>query len=176
MFWNKNDRDFDELYENYKKKVFYTCYRYTRNNSDALEVSQEVFLTVYRQISSLRNKEGLSSWIYRITVNAALNFLKKNYRLKEISSDEIESEYDEKGYADVDMKDYFARVFERMSPMERSMIIMRDMDGLSYREIADLLDCKEGTVMSRLFNARKKFRIFSEAIEIAGGESGDGRK
>ncbi|MCK5682496.1 sigma-70 family RNA polymerase sigma factor, partial [bacterium] len=116
MFWKTKDHEFEEVYTKYKKKVFYTCYRFTRNNSDALEVAQEVFLKISQKLGTLKNKDGISSWVYRITVNMSLNFLKKNYRLKEVSSDDFEAVYKEKGFDEVELKDYFDRVFKKLSP------------------------------------------------------------
>ncbi|MCK5683983.1 RNA polymerase sigma factor, partial [bacterium] len=106
-------------------------------------------------------------------VNMSLNFLKKNYRLKEFSSDDFEAVYKEKGFDEVELKDYFDRVFKKLSPMEKAVLVLREVEGYSYREMAEMLECKEGTVMSRLHNARKKFRVISDLDTVNGGENSD---
>lgn len=78
---NGETQYFTELVERYEKKVYRTCYRFVQNNEDALDLSQEVFIKVYNNLTSFKNSSSLSTWIYKVCVNTCLNFLRRKDRL-----------------------------------------------------------------------------------------------
>ena len=157
----------------------------TRYQEDASDMAQEIFLKMFRTINSFKYKSRLSTWIYRVATNTCLDMLKK--RKNGIS----ESAYPyDGGYEDLDgnqnfaeiedtrympdkkaeeseTKDVINRAIGRLPDDYRTAVILRDIRGLSYDEIAEITDCSVGTVKSRISRARKNLReILSEDREL----------
>jgi RNA polymerase sigma-70 factor (ECF subfamily) len=181
----KGDRDaFRELVEMYQRKVYSICYGMLKNPDDSLDVSQEVFVKVYRNIDKFNQQSSFYTWLYRITVNMCIDHIRKNQRVKKVEYDDgISREGDasedymlpsklglnpDKVYGRKELREKMLEALESLSEKHRTILIMREIDGLSYEEIADVLNISKGTVMSRLFHARK---YFQDAIaEYLGGD------
>jgi len=168
---------FGELVVRYEKLVYNTVVGEIGRCEDAFDVSQEVFLKAYRSIKKFRGDCKFSTWLYRISINACLDFLRSSSRKKHISL----SEYDEEDTYErqraipddpangpemrsekKDEADLVWRAIESLSPIHRQIIILRDIDGYSYDEIADMLSLEEGTVKSRINRARKAVKEYLE--------------
>jgi RNA polymerase sigma-70 factor (ECF subfamily) len=156
------------LFERYKHMVYRVAYRITRSHHDASDVTQETFLKVLKSISSFRRKSNIETWIYRIAVNSALNHLRKVERrgeesLEEIPEDQIPlasrpSDDPEQCLEKAEIRRAISRAMARLSPDHRAVVVLHDIEGLTYSEISRILGCSEGTVKSRLHHARKKLR------------------
>lgn len=163
-----NKRAFDLLVLKYQHKVLSIVSRYVSDSSEAHDVSQEAFIKAYRAIGNFRGDSAFYTWIYRIAINTAKNYLVSRGRRPPASDVDVA---DAEVYAGADaLRDISSpekqlateqlekAVFDaiRSLPDElRSAVTLRELDGLSYEEIADVMDCPVGTVRSRIFRARE---------------------
>lgn len=165
------------LVERYQARIFSVAYGLLRNREDAREVSQEAFIKAYRNLSGFRRDSSFYTWIYRITVNLGIDFRRKAYRKREVALDETRIVPEDAHHtgprpmptpgASLERKQLGGRIREAIDQLpedQRAAIILREIQGLSYKEIADALDCAEGTVMSRLFYGRKKLQELLEDL------------
>ncbi len=163
---------FEKLIESYQKKVYNIVYRMIGNPDDASELTQEVFIRVFRSIRNFKEESQFSTWIYKIATNICLDELRKQKKHKVISLDEeIKSDEgemkrqieDNKPQPDIiaeknELKKTVRNAILSLPDEYRVVIIMRDIKGLSYDEIAQITKCPEGTVKSRINRARKALR------------------
>jgi RNA polymerase sigma-70 factor (ECF subfamily) len=165
------------LVERYQARVFSVAYGLLRNREDAREVTQEAFIKAYRNLSGFRRESSFYTWIYRITVNLGIDFRRKAYRKREVALDETRIVPEDAHHtgprpmptpgANLERKQLGGRIraaIDQLPEDQRAAIILREIQGLSYKEIADALDCAEGTVMSRLFYGRKKLQELLEDL------------
>ena len=155
-----NTLSFGELVKKYEKFVYNTAYAFLLNREDAFDVSQNSFIKAWRNISSFEEKSSFSTWIYRITVNSAKDFLvskNKNSTLeideqvKDLSSPE--SEYIKKeSLSNIEM------AINSLEEDLKEVVLLREIEELSYNEISEVLEIELGTVKSRLSRARAKLR------------------
>ena len=138
------------------------------DRDEALDLSQEVFLRVFRTIQRFRGQSSLRTWIYRIAVNQARNrhrFWRRRHRADQVSLDqhiaahgEFRSTSDstpDRVLAQKELAAQLQRALDNLPFDQRTAIVLREVDGLSYEEIAKMMDCPMGTVRSRLFRARE---------------------
>lgn len=160
------------LVEKYQTRVYSMVYGMIRNREDARDITQEAFVKAYRNLETFRLEASFYTWLYRIAMNLAIDFTRKRRRRENAGFDEgIASRDEDGGIAEAHHGDSPGRALERkqlfqqiMTAMERlpddqrQVILLREMEGLSYKEIAEVMEIPEGTVMSRLFYARKKLQ------------------
>ena len=160
------------LIEKYKRMVYRLAMQITKNHADAEDVMQETFLKVYRSIRTFRKDAAFETWVYRITVNEALNFVKRRERRQERTIEttpEAEFEPDAQYRADhasdphahaekAELRRYVTEAVNSLSLKHRTVVILHEFEGLTHAEIASILNCSEGTIRSRLHYARKKLR------------------
>ena len=168
-----DENAFAELVETHQKMVFNVALRYVRNYDDASDIAQEVFIKAFRSIDTFKGKSQLSTWLYRITVNVCLDFARKN-KLYYQNTVELETENEEGEAVELPLPDMSYSPEMKLENKElhealigaidalpkdaREIIIMRDINNMSYNEIAEVLDIELGTVRSRLARARMKLR------------------
>ena len=164
-------RAFEELVRAYEGRIYAVALRWTNHREDALDISQEVFLRVYRFLGSFDSRSSFSTWIYRIAVNACKDFSARRARLQEQPLERSDGEesyetalpddrYDpEAVYADKERGELLRQAIAALPDEHREMILLRDVRGLSYREIGAILGLEEGTVKSRISRAREKLRL-----------------
>lgn len=161
-------RAFDLLVLKYQHKIISIISRYVKDSAEVYDVSQEAFIKAYRAIGNFRGDSAFYTWIYRIAINTAKNHLVSRGRRPPSSDVDIEdAEYYSGGerLRDIDtpegqlMRDELSAVVNKaISELPedlRTAVTLREMEGLSYEEIADVMECPVGTVRSRIFRARE---------------------
>jgi RNA polymerase sigma-70 factor (ECF subfamily) len=167
----RQEEAFRVLIRRYQGKLFSIAYGITLDREESSDIVQEVFLKVYQKIHTFREKSSLSTWLHRITVNECLNWKRKwkrrfRWHHQPLERDEAGDHpglgtdtYDPEGLY---QKKAFERAFwqglKELPEQARVVFILKEVEGLSYDEIAKALKIKRGTVSSRLFYARKKLR------------------
>ncbi len=160
---------FEPLVLDNQKSVYNLALRMTGNEEDALDISQEVFIKAYSGLASFRGESRLGFWLYRLTYNMCIDLSRKKKR-ENVSSitylDESGEETDleipdlrqlpENEAERSELRQAVRDAIDRLSPEHRNMLLLREISGMSYTEIAQALDLNEGTVKSRLARARIK--------------------
>lgn len=172
-----DDAAFEEFVSEYEKKIYTLALRQTGNPQDAQDITQEVFLRVYRNIGSFRAESRLSTWVYQITMNACIDAARRRSRRVEVTpmytdedgEDQVpvelpdESYAPEKVYEQTALRDQIREGLMHLTEEHRRILVLRDINGLSYTEIGEVLGLSEGTVKSRLFRARDRMCTFLRA-------------
>jgi RNA polymerase sigma-70 factor (ECF subfamily) len=172
---------FDLLVLKYQHKIVKLIMRYVRDPTEALDVSQEAFIKAYRALPKFRGDSAFYTWLYRIAVNTAKNYIvamnrrpieydldlqesdgyELNIKLRNEDSPEKIAQRDE-------LRQAVQSAIDSLPDELRSAILLREVDGLSYEEIAHAMECPVGTVRSRIFRARE---AIDESIQPLIGES-----
>lgn len=171
----KGDADaFEKIISEYQNVVYSIAYRYADNAEDAADMSQEIFLKMFRNINTFQFKSKLSTWIYRVATNTCIDLAKKtkNDRNTYSIDDGYENSDGETKYNEIaddssqpdiavengEIRDVINMAISRLSDDYRLVIILRDIQGLSYDEISEIVGCSVGTVKSRISRGRKNLR------------------
>ncbi len=166
-----DDSAFEELVRTYEKRVYHLALRMCGNVDDAYEVAQEAFLSAWKGMRFFRGDSSFSTWLYRLTSNAAIDFLRRQRR--QGGSDGVSLD-DEDTFLEVadpapsphqqaerlELRDALARGLGALSPEHRQVLLLRELQGLTYEEIAAALELDLGTVKSRIARAREKLRKY----------------
>jgi RNA polymerase sigma-70 factor (ECF subfamily) len=160
------------LVEKYQQRMYAVAYGLLGNREDALDTVQEAFVKAYRSLAKFKGESSLYTWLYRITVNAAIDLERKAGRREEVEfRDEIEPDEEKGEYPAAPLSESPAErlmrkelggliddAIQKLPSEQRTAIVLREIEGLSYKEIAGIMKCSEGTVMSRLHYGRKKLQ------------------
>jgi RNA polymerase sigma-70 factor (ECF subfamily) len=161
-------RAFDLLVRKYQHKIVHLVTRYLHDSTEALDVAQETFIKAYRALPSFRGDSAFYTWLYRIATNTAKNYLVAQNRRPPM--DDIDAQDAEQFSGDTGLKEYatpehlllrdeieatITAAIEALPDELRTAISLRELEGLSYEEIAQVMDCPIGTVRSRIFRARE---------------------
>ncbi len=151
-------RAMEMLYHQFKRRVFGMAHRIVGSN-DAEEVAQEVFVRVFRGLASFRGDSALSTWIYRLTVNAALSHLARRGRRQEVSEDNLpEQAATPEPERDPGLASRIETAMNQLPSGYRAILVLHDVEGLSHEECAAILECRVGTCKSQLHKARARMR------------------
>jgi RNA polymerase sigma-70 factor (ECF subfamily) len=173
---------FSLLVERNQSRVYAVAYGILRDRQAATEVCQETFIVAFRRLEGFRGDSQLWSWLYTIARRLALHEVKRVARRPELSLDEpalrnetgsasrldlVEAEVEEpeERIERRELREQLAEAMQSLPARHREILVLRHFEELSYKEIAERLDIPEGTVMSRLFHARKKM-----AVALAGSD------
>ena len=163
-----NVNDFEKLVTAYEKNVYNIALRMVGDPDDAADMTQETFIKAYRALSSFRGDSKFSSWLYRIASNVCLDFLRSRSRPPQVSLSTVDED-DRATFELPDMRqnpeeqlmkklsmEAVRRGLEQLPEQQRQILVLRELGGLSYAELAQTLGLEEGTVKSRIFRARKR--------------------
>lgn len=167
-------RGFDRLVDKYKKRIYYLAYRMTRDHDSADELAQESFVRAYQAMPGFRPGRSFYTWIYRICVNLSINFLKRERH--SVSADFLresgiqvdlagESNQLERLIAS-EQAAIVKKALNTLPADQKAVFILKTYDDMSYEQMAEVMDCSIGTVMSRLFRARHKLKKALEAADV----------
>tara|TARA_B100000242_G_C42986144_1_gene457720 strand:+ start:316 stop:900 length:585 start_codon:yes stop_codon:yes gene_type:complete len=172
---NGNIDDFALLVGKYQLRIINLCLRYTKNYHDAEEVAQESFIRAYKSLPSFRFDSKFYSWLHRIAVNCSLNYINSKEKMKEKETITENNGLTDTRTSDDNPDDYYDleelskkmnKVFESLSSELRDIVIMSDIEGLSYEEISHKIEIPIGTVRSRLHRARDLMvRVIKDKIK-----------
>lgn len=164
----KGDKQiYGRLVTNYMKRAYFIALGLVGVHEGALDLSQEAFVRAYRSIDKLNPERKFFTWYYQILRNLCFNYLRDHARharpFSEIGEEQISSLADDSQDVSLEiekqeMREALWNALDTLKPHEREIIILKDFQEMSYKEIAEYLDCPVGTVMSRLFNARKALK------------------
>jgi len=156
---------FEMLARSYQNRIYYLSLRILKNEQDAFDASQEALIKIYRSISRFEFRSAFSTWVHTITKNACLDFIRKNsaftytediYQLPMETIGQSGEGNPETRYENKEDGQRLAAFVNTLPGEQRKILILRDMEGYRYEEIAELLHLPVGTVKSRLNRARKK--------------------
>jgi RNA polymerase sigma-70 factor (ECF subfamily) len=162
---------FQELVARYQRKVYGVAYGMLHSSEDAMDVTQEAFIRVHRYLDRFKGTSSFFTWLYRITVNLCIDHIRREGKAQTVDYDDsIDHSGEEGGYPappSLDMnparamdrkelREMITKALDTLSPNHRAVILMREVEGLSYKEMAAAMKCSKGTIMSRLFHARRR--------------------
>lgn len=158
---------FGALVERYQRRVVRVAFAIVHNQDDAIELAQETFVRAYENLGKFESRSSFSTWLYRIAANLAIDFRRREGRHTVLRGEEAEIELRRIPHNRGDSFNESVRgeLHERinaalgeLTPEHRAVILLREVEGLSYDEISEVLQCPRGTVMSRLHYARSRLR------------------
>lgn len=170
---------FENLIRQSEKIVYNIAYRMLNNSEDVKDISQEVFIKVYKNLKNFDEKSTFSTWIYRIAVNTCIDEMRKRKGKQTISIEEdiqqedgtvkkqipIQTKTPEEDYIKKEQKEELLSAVEELSQTHKTVLTLRDLEGFSYAEIAEITETSVGTVKSRLSRAREQLKNILELLE-----------
>jgi len=165
-------RAFEELFQQYQKGIYNAIYQIVRSESDAADLTQDVFVRAYRALPRLQSPEAFTSWLYRIAINLSRNHLRDTARQRTESLEFNDGDDEGGGQRDIadtsadpaakaqtrDVQDRVRRAIDTLSEDHRTVILLHHIEEMPVEEIARILSVSVGTVKSRLSRARENLR------------------
>ena len=157
----------EALLKAYEKNVYNIAYRFMGNEADAYDMAQDALIKIYKGIASFKGQASFSSWVYRLTVNACMDGLRKRKNTPVSLENAVESgvPFEDPGAASpesytlsIERKEDIQKAINLLPDVQKAAIILRDVYGFSYEEVSDYLDISVGTVKSRINRGRQKLR------------------
>src|SRR6266571_8541482 len=161
---------FEPLVEKYRQRVWRLAFQVLRDREEAWDCTQDAFVRAFQSLASFRGQSAFYTWLFRLAMNVATDRLRsRGAQARAFGTQAIPAEEWERTASDpgarpdqaavgAEQRLRIRRALDTLPPNARTIIMLSDVEGLSYREIADVLNCPIGTVMSRLHNARKRLR------------------
>lgn len=163
---------FDQLVGVHQDRVYQLAYRITGNREDAWDAAQEAFLKAYRSLRTFRGTAAFSTWLHRVAVNTALDIVRRRPQQRAQSLEEAVVLTGDDPADQVQRQDLQRRIYHAIATLpvdHRVVVILRDLEGLAYDEIARTLQIPIGTVRSRLSRGRDTLRMMLADLAPAGG-------
>ena len=190
-----DQRAFRTLVERYQRKVYSVALGMLKDKEEAMDVSQEAFVKVYKYLDHFKGDSSFYTWLYRITVNICIDVLRKRGGARgedvefdeSIAHDTAEAQIGalgtrlgtnpQKSALRRELAEKIQEALEQVPEKHRAILLLREIEGMSYEELSRTLEIPKGTVMSRLFHARAKVqKILSEYLELDDPKSGAGNE
>ncbi len=160
---------FDELIERYYQRIYRLAFQMLGNREDAADATQEIFVKAFEQIRHFRGASSFFTWLYRIAVNTCRDMIRRNRTVafSQLSAGDDQVEFDpailtepnpDEILAERERTELVWKALERLTEDARQILVLCDMQGFSYAEVAEILNLPEGTVKSRLHRARRAFK------------------
>lgn len=156
---------FEEIYRTYNRRVYTHCLRMTRNIAEAEDLTQEVFIQVFRKLKTFRGESLFTTWLHRLTVNAVLMHFRKAAVRLERRTEEYEDAVSDfvSGSTNVSGGSIIEHIalneaLRQLAPGYRAVFILHDMEGYEHQQISEIMKCAVGTSKSQLHKARMKLR------------------
>ena len=165
---------FDALVTKHRGKVYAMIMNMVKNDADAWDLAQDSFIKAWRALPKFENRSQFSTWLFRISHNVVYDWMrKKNSRAEEELDDQVfnsntidmnaatapkQSPRPDEAMVGDELRAEIEEALNKLSPEQKETILLREVQGMDYKEIAEVMDCTLGTVMSRLFYARKKLQ------------------
>lgn len=156
---------FRALVERYTPRVFALVRNLVRNQSEAEDVTQEVFFKVYSKLQTFRADSAFYTWVYRVAVNTATDHLKKKRQDRSLQVEDLgrlpvedPGDTPTEGMGRKDLRSEIRKAMAELPPKFRTILVLRELEGMSYEDISQVLKCSKGTVESRLFRARARLK------------------
>ena len=186
----RGDRDaFRTLFERYQRRAYSLAYGVVRNPDDALDIVQDAFIKAHRYLDKFEGTSSFYTWLYRIVMNLSIDHIRKSRRSRVVDFSDTNVREDDarvgeddllprilhgnpgRALMDKEIRGRIEAALSELSDNHRAVLVMRELEGLSYEEMAQVMGCSKGTIMSRLFHARKNMQKrladLYEAKEIA---------
>ncbi len=168
---------YDTLVLRYQERIYSTIYQITANHEDANDLAQDTFIKAFQALPSFQGQSSFFTWIYRIAVNRTLNFKKAKRNRNHFSINDVDAriEQDPEWVAFIsdntpvrnasltELQEFLNKALMKLSDVHRTVVILHDVQGLSHEEIAQIMDCSNGTVRSRLHYARQQLQAHLSA-------------
>jgi RNA polymerase sigma-70 factor, ECF subfamily len=150
-------KEFERLVKQNMKRAYFAALMFTGSHDDARDLSQEAFIRAYKAFHKFERSKNFYTWYYRILKNLCLNFIRDRKRVSREDIVELEIPDDSQySYEQEEMRGKLQEALMELESGQREIILLREFEGLSYKEISDILSIPPGSVMSKLFYARKK--------------------
>ena len=171
---------FNKIVRNCQKRVLGTVYRLIGRHDDVEDVGQEVFVRVYLSLNQLRTVEVFESWLYRLTVNAAYDYLRKRRRnpaipMAELGEDQLRLiDADESGQRyemenrQAEAREILNLLLDQVSEHDRILLVLKEVEGLSLKQLKEIYGVSEGALKVRLFRARRRVNRAHEKLLVKG--------
>ncbi len=172
MAARRGDREaFRTLFERYHRRAYALAFGVLRHQDDALDVVQDAFIKAHKYLDKFEGNSSFYTWLYRIVMNLAIDHLRKHRRQKPVELDESKLEDGDdpllprilggnpgRALMDKQIRARIDQALSELSDNHRAVLVMRELEGLSYEEMAQAMECSKGTIMSRLFHARRNMQ------------------
>jgi RNA polymerase sigma-70 factor, ECF subfamily len=169
---------FEEIYRSHHRRVFNQCLRMTRNASEAEDLTQDVFLQLYRKLKTFRGESAFTTWLHRLTMNVVLMHFRKTSVRPDQRSDRIPEQLElaSRGAGSESSvilnRIYLDEALRQLSPGYRAVLILHDVEGYEHNQIGEILGCAVGTSKSQLHKARKRLRRLLKKRAAQGAHAG----
>jgi RNA polymerase sigma-70 factor (ECF subfamily) len=179
---------FRQLFERHNRRAYALALGVVRNPDDALDVVQEAFIKAHRYLPKFEGTSSFYTWLYRIVMNLAIDHLRKAKRAQQVDFNDAIAHMEGEGRVGEDsllpkilgadpgkslvrkeMREHLSIALSSLSDNHRAVLVMRELEGLSYEEMAEAMKCSKGTIMSRLFHARKNMQ--EQLLGLMSGET-----
>jgi RNA polymerase sigma-70 factor, ECF subfamily len=183
-------RAFGVLVQRYQRRAFAVAMGYLKNPEDAMDAAQDAFVKVFRNIKGFKGDSSFYTWLYRIVVNVCIDHIRKHRKRRHVEYDETFQRRDEANVGPLagntrpmhpgvaaegkQLNAALHAALDELSENHRTIVVLREVEGRSYEEIAEIMDCHLGTVMSRLHHARKNLqKALKPYLEATGNPMGE---
>ncbi len=171
----KGDLDaFDSLTIKYRQRLLSVIYNMTSNREDAADLTQEAFVKAFRSIGRFKGKSSFFTWLYRIGVNVTLSHLQKNKARRFFSFENLSEEVNQETAFEIlasrskterptllnELQEKLNEALQKLSNKHRTIVVLFEIEGLSHKQIAEIMKCSEGTVRSRLHYAKQQLQAY----------------